>query len=267
MYNEKPVYAQLVNNKLQILKQAPWLGIQYSEVELIDTTGVKFLHPSEPTVIIGLSKSYKQNWKDRSPFRNVRWFIKPVASAADPGDEIPIPLSLTSLKVEVELVIVIGKEIKNADETTAQNSIFGYTVGNDVVGTTDSYYKISGDDMTENDPLLAPGLKIGDRFAPYGPFIYKNYQWKNKMRSLIIYDINGNEKANYENSTNDLLYPPAKIVSDLSSVLTLHPGDVIFTGTSQSFVVRAGDRIVFGLEGMRSFENTIVKYNKPKNEK
>jgi 2-keto-4-pentenoate hydratase/2-oxohepta-3-ene-1,7-dioic acid hydratase in catechol pathway len=58
-------------------------------------------------------------------------------------------------------------------------------------------------------------------------------------------------------NTSSLIYPPEKIVSDLSKVMTLRPGDIIFSGTNKSYPVRAGDTVNLSIEGIGAFETVV----------
>lgn len=256
-HKNRTFYGQVADQAVYKLDKAPWEGGKRTKAAPVPLKEVELLAPSEPRLILGLGKSYKESWEGKKPFANVRWFLKPPSSAAAPGQAVTIPACVDALKVEVELVIVIGKRIRNADEHEAAGAIFGYTMGNDIVGFTDSYYRKEGDSASSEDPLLGPGLKIGDGFAPFGPFIYTHFDWQNRNRTLVVTDSSGRQKVSYKNSTAHLLYPPAKIVSDLSKVLTLSPGDVVFSGTSKSFVVTHGDSVVIAIEGMGEMTNTF----------
>lgn len=251
-------YGKVEGEQVLPLNDAPWNGGKISG-KAVELNKVKLLYPSQPQVILGLGGSYTNAWIEKEPPKTVRWFLKPPSSAASPNDVVLIPDALDFLKVEVELTIVVGKTVKNASEEEAKKAIFGYTIGNDIVGYTNSYYEKNNETKGEKDPLLGPGLKIGDRFAPFGPFIYTNFDWKNKERIIQIKDNSGNEKINTSNNTSDLLYSPAKIVSDLSKILTLSPGDIIMTGTNKSYVVENGDTVIISIEGLGSLTNVIKK--------
>lgn len=250
-------YGSVVGNLIQELQNAPWEGlVKTGKISKIDE--VKILPPTEPKIIIGLGKSYSESWVGKSIPKSVRWFIKPQTSANGDGDDVVLPPTLTEAKVEPELVIVIGKKIKNADEKEAENAIFGYTIGNDIVGTVDSYHKIQGDPMDMTESILATGLKVCDGFQPYGPFIHAGFDWMEKKITLDISYKDSEEKVHYEQNTKTFLYTPAKIVSDLSKVLTLSPGDIISTGTIQSLPVKEGAEIKISIDGLGKLHNKIV---------
>jgi len=257
-YNNSSNYGIVKGKTIYNLDKAPWNGgVETGERVGIDK--VKLLHPSEPQIIIGLAKSYKESWRDRIPPKTVRWFIKPPNSAASPEDNIVLPASLDAVKVEVELVIVIGKKVKNVNLKEAGEAIFGYTLGNDVVGSVDSYHKIQGEPKEMPEKVLAIGLKDGDGFEPFGPVIVTNFDWKNSNRFMNISNSKTGKNINYNNPTADLLYTPEKIVSDLSKVFTLFPGDVISTGTTKSFLCEPGDLVTISINGIGKFSNKIVK--------
>jgi 2-keto-4-pentenoate hydratase/2-oxohepta-3-ene-1,7-dioic acid hydratase in catechol pathway len=250
-------YGEVEDNIVYQLDNAPWMG-GVKTGKSISLEDVKLLHPSEPQVILGLGGSYKNSWKEKNPLKTVRWFLKPPSAAASPDDSVFMPLALDELKVETELVIVIGETVKNADEMSAEKAIFGYTIGNDIMGYIDSYHKIEGEPLDTPENLLGPGLKIGDGFAPFGPFIYTDIDWRNRDWYLKVENISTGKEIIHSDNTNNLVYTPAKIVSDLSKVLTLNPGDVIFTGTSKSLVVGEGDTVTVELEGLGKLINYIT---------
>ncbi len=251
-------YGLVKGDTVHQLSGAPWDGGKPTG-HTVSQEDVKLLHPSEPTVILGCAGTYKEAWEgEKEPFSTIRWFLKPPSAAASPGEDVDVPASMKEILVETELVIVIGKPVKNAGVSEAKKAIFGYTIGNDIVGSADSYLEVSGDEKREEDTILGPTLKIGDNFAPYGPFIYTDVDWKDRDRRLVVAHPDGSEDV-YEHNTSSLLYPPEKIVSDLSRVLTLNPGDIIFTGTTKALPARAGDTMTVTVEGLGKIVNRVVE--------
>ncbi len=257
-HGNKVQYGIVEGSFIHALDKAPWVGGTKTG-DTYSTTRVKWLCPSEPWIILGLGKSYKQAWKGKMAPKTVRWFLKPPSSAGNPGDDIKLPEAVDAVKVEVELVIVIGKQVKNASPKEAEAAIFGYTIGNDVVGDKASFLEKNGEAEDAAGALLGPGLKIGDGFQPFGPFIFTDFDWKNMKKSLIVRDTSGNIKDTYQESTSDLIYSPEKIVSDLSKVLTLNPGDIISTGTGKSLVAGEGGEVIISIDGMGSVTQKIVR--------
>ena len=242
-------YGQVEGDRVQALTGAPWAGGKPAG-EAIDLDRVRLLAPSEPGLIAGLAAAYRNAWPEGGETPAVRWFVKPPGSAAAPDAPLVLPDFLDEIKVEVELVIVIGKTVKNASPEEARSSIFGYTLGNDVVGQVSSFQRLTGDSSDRKETVLAPALKGGDGFAPFGPFIHTDIDWRNRKRVLEVTSDDPDRVVSDHTNTSDLIYEPGKTVSDLSKVMTLRPGDVIFTGTNRSYPVRAGDRARISIEGI-----------------
>ena len=250
-------YGKELSGKVYELKHAPWISYEMTGRNY-DLEEVKLLYPSEPKVIAGLIKSYKQSWKDKTAPKTIRWFLKPPLAAGIPGSPIVLPASLDEIKVEVEMVIVIGKQVKDADEAEAGKAIFGYTLGCDIVGTTESYHKLNNEPPDPSETALSLGLKACDGFEPYGPFIYKGVDWQNRKAVLKITNDSGTF-VNYEDNTSNLMYKPEIIVSELSKVMTLSPGDIISSGTGKSFIAKPGDEVYLSIEGLGEFTTKIEK--------
>ncbi|MCB0729548.1 MAG: fumarylacetoacetate hydrolase family protein [Ignavibacteriae bacterium] len=256
-YNNEISYGLVKGNTIFTIDKAPWFEYKKTgDTKLIKE--VKLLNPSEPQNIIGLSKAYKSAWQNDAPPKTVRWFLKPQSSATSTKEEIKLPSSVDKVKVESELVIVIGEHVKDANEEEAENAIFGYTIGNDIVGDADSYVMKNEEKNESVDNILSSGLKIGDNFSPFGPFIYPNINWQNRKWNLTVVNSRKGKKNQHNDNTSNMIYLPKKIVSDLSKVLTLNPGDIIFSGTSKALIAEPGDTVIVKIEGMDVLINTIV---------
>ena len=242
-------YGQVEGNRVHALTEAPWDGGKQVG-EALDLNQVRLLAPSVPGLIAGLAGSYRQGWPDGGQPPAVRWFVKPPGAAAAPDAPLVLPDFLDEIKVEVELVIVVGKTVKNASPEEARSSIFGYTLGNDVVGQVSSFQRLTGDSDDRKETVLAPALKGGDGFAPFGPFIHTDIDWRDHEKLLEITSDDPDRVVSDHTNTSDLIYHPEKIISDLSKVMTLRPGDVVFSGTNRSYPVRAGDSVKISIEGI-----------------
>lgn len=250
-------YGKVEGESIHQLDQAPWDGGQATG-RTIPVKEARLLHPSVPQKIFGISGSYKEAWAGgKKPFNTIRWFLKPPSAAASPDEDVILPASLDELEVETELVLVIGKRVKNAGLDEAKESIFGYTVGNDIVGSATSYHRVNGEPLDQPEALLGPGLKIGDGFAPFGPFIHRGVDWRNRERALKVSNPSQNKELIYKHNTSNMLFPPEKIVSDLSRVCVLEPGDIIFTGTTAALPARAGDIMEITVEGLGTLVNRV----------
>lgn len=187
-----------------------------SEVEY-DLSSIKLLAPCTPSkaVCVGL------NYKDTILEPGAKWpvepllFIKPSTSIINPGENIIKWAMTENLAFEAELVIVIGKEAHLVPENDVHQYIWGYTIANDVTAK----------DLQKADGLWARS-KSFDTFLPLGPWIARGLDPHNL---LINSYVNGEQKQ--KGSTSDLLFGIEYLVSFISHVMTLRPGDIILTGT------------------------------------
>jgi 2-keto-4-pentenoate hydratase/2-oxohepta-3-ene-1,7-dioic acid hydratase in catechol pathway len=182
---------------------------------------VKLLHPCQPTKILCVGLNYKSHLGGRPQPSQPEIFYKPLSALQDPGGPIAIPRDATDLHYEGELVVVVGKQVKNVTAEEARGAIFGVTCGNDV---------------SERNWQHGPGkdlqwwrAKGSDTFAPLGPAIATGIDYGNLLLTTRL-----NGEVVQQQSTSDLVFDCAAIVSWISGWVTLMPGDVIYTGTPGS---------------------------------
>ena len=170
------------------------------------------------------------------------------------GGEVHLPAGAKELDYEAELVIVIGKRVKDADEEEAAAAIFGYTAGND--------FTVRDWQRRTSQWLLG---KTPDGFAPIGPYIVPAAEI-DVSRLAIETFVNGERRQ--DGTTADMIFPPAAIVSYISKCMTLAPGDIIFTGTPHGVIfgmpekerrwLKPGDEVVVKIEGIGELRNVIA---------
>lgn len=147
-------------------------------------------------------------------------FCKLGNSMCGPDDPIILPHNSSKVDYEAELVIVMGKSIRHANLQQAKESIFGFTCGHDVSARDWQMHKPGG------QWLLG---KTFDNFAPIGPDIVTADEISAPESLAITMRING---ETYQDSTTaQFIFSTAEVVAYLSTVMTLNPGDIIFTGT------------------------------------
>ena len=182
-------------------------------------------------------------------------FFKSSNTMIGPTDPIVVPPISSEVDFEAELVVVIGKRLKHASEIEASQSIFGYTAGNDV----------SARDWQKGKPGKQWYLgKSFDAFAPIGPAIALRSQIANPSNLRIESRLNGVIMQN--STTAELIFQPAMLLSYLSQVITLEPGDVLFTGTpagvgvarNPQVFLKPGDRIEVEIESIGTLSNPCL---------
>jgi 5-oxopent-3-ene-1,2,5-tricarboxylate decarboxylase/2-hydroxyhepta-2,4-diene-1,7-dioate isomerase len=157
------------------------------------------------------------------------------------------PDNVDYMHYECELVVVIGKEAKNVSKEDAMSYVGGYTVGND--------YAIR--DYLEN--YYRPNLRVKSRdtCTPIGPYIVDADQIQDPHNLMLRTYINGELKQ--EGNTKDLVFDIPHLISYLSDIMTLTPGDMIFTGTPEGLAdVKPGDVVTTEVEGVGVLTNTII---------
>jgi 2-keto-4-pentenoate hydratase/2-oxohepta-3-ene-1,7-dioic acid hydratase in catechol pathway len=170
-------------------------------------------------------------------------FFKTPSCLVASREPIVIPPGTKEVHYEAELVIVIGRQAKNASEEEARACIFGVTCGNDV----------SARDWQKND-VQWWRAKGSDTFGPVGPFIASGINYDDLLLKLRL-----NGKVMQEERTSQLIHNVAKTVSVISQHVTLHPGDLIFTGTpGKTSAIKPGDKVEVEIEGVGTLVNPVV---------
>ena len=206
---------------------------------------VKLLSPCLPSKIVALGLNYRDHAEEvKMPIpKEPLLFIKPSTSVIGPGEAIIYPKTSKRVDYEAELAVVIGKEAKKVSEEKASDYILGYTCLNDVTAR-DLQPK-------EGQWTTAKGF---DTFCPIGPWIVTDID---PYQLEIASFLNG-ERRQHSNTKN-LIFGPHQLVSFISRVMTLLPGDVIATGTPSGIgPMTIGDKIDVVIEGIGTLRNQVV---------
>ena len=183
------------------------------------------------------------------------FFNKQVSSIAGPYDPILAPFDSEMLDFEGELVAVIGQRLRRADPATAIAAVAGYTVGNDV----------SVRDWQQDTPTMWPG-KSFDTHGPVGPWIVTSDEF-NPADARIRTWVDG--ELRQDGSTAEMITGIADMISALSKVCTLEPGDLVATGTPGGVglftgcMLRPGQSVRIEIEGIGAIENPVVAETPP----
>jgi len=172
-------------------------------------------------------------------------FLKPTSAIIYSGGKIIYPKSSDDMHHEVELVLLIGKTIKDANSKKAEEAISGYGVGLDM-----TLRDIQSDLKKKGHPwTIAKGF---DTSAVISDFILKK-DYKLTLDEIISLSINGITKQKAK--LNTMIFAPSEIVEYISSLMTLEEGDLIYTGTPAGVgKVEKGDKIFAEIEGISSLK-------------
>ena len=235
-------YGILEGERLRVISGVPWEPYTKSD-RLYPVADVKLLPPVESKKVLALAGNYASHMQGKPLFKNPELFFKLPTSLAGHGDDVVIPKGTEDVHYEAELVLVIGKRAKNVSPEQAPAHLAGVTCGND----------ISARDWQKGD-VQWWRAKGCDTFGPIGPYLVTGLNPDNLLLRLRV---NGEEKQ--KESTKDLLFKSAEIISFVSRHVTLEPGDTIFTGTPQKTTpVKPGDVMEVEIEGIGILRNKVA---------
>ncbi|MQA33879.1 fumarylacetoacetate hydrolase family protein [Modestobacter roseus] len=213
---------------------------------------VRLLSPILPSKVVGIGKNYADHVKEmntgEAPAEPL-FFLKPSTTVIGPGDAIRIPPGSTNVHHEVELAVVIGaRGARQVTPEQAPASIFGYTIGNDV---------------TERDMQRSDGqwtrAKGFDSFCPLGPWIETDLAGLGKDPADLEITCSVDGELRQSGRTSQLLFDVPRLISHVSQVMTLLPGDVVLTGTPAGVgPIRPGQRVECTIEGLGTLTSSVA---------
>lgn len=185
-------------------------------------------------------------------------FGKGRGAVQNPGGPIELPRTLRSDKVdyEAELVVVIGRECRNATVDNALDHVLGYTCGNDV--SARDWQRMAGGGQWRRG-------KMFDTFAPLGPCLVTADEITDPQTLAVRAFVNGDKLQ--DGHTSDMIFSVAELIAFLSGSATLFPGTVIFTGTPSGVGfartppvwLKPGDEVVVEIEQIGRLTNPVVE--------
>ncbi len=206
---------------------------------------LKFLK-KKPTKIVAVGLNYHSHAKElgmNTPHHPIL-FIKPTTSLIGDGDTIILPKMSERVDYEAELALVIKKKAKNVSEKDALKYVEGFTCLNDV--TARDLQKLDGQ-WTR--------AKSFDTFCPVGPRLVKPGKIDPDNARIQLY-LNGELKQ--DSSTKEFIFKVEYLISFISHVMTLNPGDIITTGTPPGIgPMKKGDVVEVKIEGIGILKNYV----------
>jgi 2-keto-4-pentenoate hydratase/2-oxohepta-3-ene-1,7-dioic acid hydratase in catechol pathway len=203
---------------------------------------VRLLAPTAPLKVVAVGLNYLDHAKEMgmAPPEEPIIFLKPSTAVIGPGDDIIMPKSSTRVDYEGELGVVIGRRAKDVSVADAKAHIFGYTCLNDVTAR----------DLQFKDVQFTRA-KSFDTFCPIGPWVETELDPYN-----LAIETRLNGKTVQSSNTAQMKWGVYELVSFISGVMTLLPGDVIATGTPPGIGPTApGDRVEVSIAGIGTLTN------------
>jgi len=235
---------ELVGDSAHELSGPPWLEttVRTGAVHAIDQ--LRWLVPSEASKVVCIGQNYAKHAAEMGKVVPLEplLFIKPSTALNANGAAIRIPPASQEVHHEAELGLVIGTRLTRATEAEAEAGIFALTCVNDVTAR----------DIQKRE-IQHTRAKSYDTFACCGPWM---------VRGLSPHDLRVMCRVNgvlrQDGRTSDMVHSPAKLVSFISQIMTLLPGDVVSTGTPSGVgAIRSGEVVEIEIEGIGVLRNPV----------
>lgn len=224
-------------------------GDIFTEYRRLETSlplkSVTLLPPVVPGKIICLGRNYVEHAKEQGAEvpESPMIFLKAQTAVIADRDEIKLPVQSEQVEHEAELVVVIGKKGRWIPVEQALQYVFGYTIGNDVTAR----------DLQQKDGQWTRS-KSFDTFCPVGPWIETDLDASDTLITCRV-----NSELRQMASTREMVFTVPQIVSFISTIMTLIPGDLIFTGTPAGIgPLINGDEVEVEIEGIGILRNTVT---------
>jgi 2-keto-4-pentenoate hydratase/2-oxohepta-3-ene-1,7-dioic acid hydratase in catechol pathway len=240
---KKPKYGWLLDDKVGEINGNIY-GRYRRQEAATPLANVRLIPPCEPGKIICVGRNYVEHAKElgNEVPKVPLIFMKPPSAIIPSGDAIVLPPQSSQVEHEAELVVVIGKRGRHIQAGNARKHILGYTIGNDV--TARDLQK------TDGQWTRAKGF---DTFCPFGPWIDTEFD---PSDAVITCRVNGQMRQMA--STRDMVFNVGVLIAYISSIMTLEPGDLIFTGTPSGVgELKDGDEVSVEIEGLGTIRNKV----------
>ncbi|QIR39254.1 fumarylacetoacetate hydrolase family protein [Tolypothrix sp. PCC 7910] len=244
---EGQIYYGLLQLSLnvQVLDAPPWLQGQPTDL-ILEPEEYQILAPCAPSKIVAVGKNYADHAAEMGtpvPSEPLL-FLKPPTSIIASETEIKYPVLSQRVDYEGELALIIGDRTSDCTPEEAQTKIWGYTIANDVTAR----------DLQKKDGQWTRA-KGFDTFCPLGPWIVRELNPGARLQTFL----NDNVNPVQSSCIDQMVFPPDFLVSYISQVMTLMPGDIVLTGTPEGVgSLQLGDRVRVEIEGIGRLENIVV---------
>ena len=215
------------------------------EAYALDDPAIDVLPPAEPTKIVCIGRNYADHAAERGgevPDRPLL-FLKPPNALAGHGDEITVPAGKDRIDWEAEIAVVIGEQCKDVDADDAMDVVAGFTCMNDV----------SNRDDQDREQNWVRG-KAFDGAAPLGPVLAT----PDEVPSDASVELRVNGETKQSSDRSHLMFDVPTLIEEITTYLTLEPGDVISTGTPEGVgALSDGDTVEVEIEGVGTLEHDV----------
>lgn len=241
-YGDDIAYGVAEMEGVTLYQGSPFVVWEPTEV-MLGWDEIRVLSPVLPTKVIGVSGNHADSDDHRSA--ELHLFLKPTTAVVGPGAAVALPPRTSSVGYEAELAVVLGKVARHVRVEDAGAYILGYTAANDVTAL----------ELMEG-PQHLTRAKGFDTFCPLGPMIETEFDPLEQHPVECLVDGDLRQSA----FSSEMVYGPGELVSYVSSVMTLLPGDVILTGTNNGEEpVFPGEIMEVRIEGIGALVNPVMR--------
>jgi 2-keto-4-pentenoate hydratase/2-oxohepta-3-ene-1,7-dioic acid hydratase in catechol pathway len=234
-----------LDRTVTVINAAPWQGGQMTDI-ILGADTYHLLAPCFPSKIIAVGRNYRAHTAELGNMvpQEPLLFLKPPSTVTPDSQPIYYPPQSQRVDYEGELALVMGEITKNCSPQQARTKIWGYTIANDVTAR----------DLQRKDEQWTRA-KGFDSFCPLGPWIVRELSAGARIQTFVNDDPEPRQSA----LIHEMVFSPQAVVSYISHIMTLMPGDVVFTGTPEGVgPVKVGDKIRVEIEGIGSLENPVM---------
>jgi len=245
LYNDTVEYTIIEGESVRFIEGSIYTEEIRAGKRSVPINEVKILSPVMPSKVICVGLNYKDHAEELNmpiPDEPIL-FLKPPTGIIGPGDVIVYPDGIGRLDYEAELAIIMKKEARKIKREDATDYILGYTCLNDVTAR----------DLQKKDGQWTRA-KSFDTFCPLGPCICTDLAPQDTPIRLRL-----NSEIRQSSNTANLIFPVEVLLSFISDIMTLLPGDVIATGTPPGVgPCQKGDRVEIDIPNVGLLSNTII---------
>ncbi len=240
----KEFYCSVEADSVRLHKGTPFEDGFCPADTVLPLEAVRFLSPVSPKKVVAIGKNYADHAKEMggdAPEIPLI-FLKPSTSVIAHEDAIEYPKQSSRVDYEAELAVVIKKRCKNVSKEAAMDYVLGFTCLNDVTAR----------DLQSIDKQWTRA-KGFDTFCPIGPWVETDFDWRDAKLRLLL-----NGEVKQSSTTALMIHKCDELISFISEVMTLEPGDAIATGTPSGIgPMSRGDTVEVAIEGIGILRNTV----------
>lgn len=244
--NGAVAWAEEDGDACHLLSDAPWCDATRTGASVETATATRHA-PATPSKIVCVGRNYAAHAKElgNDVPKLPLLFLKPPSALVGPGANIELPAESERVEHEAELALVVGRTLRDADESAARAAVFGFTGANDVTAR----------DLQRADVQFTRA-KGFDTFCPIGPRLVAA-DGLDPSDLFVRARVDG--EVRQDGRTSAMMWPAFALVAYISKIMTLLPGDLILTGTPAGVgPMVAGEVVEVDVEGVGVLRNPVV---------